>query len=167
MEISYRLATIADWESLSIFRNKYSLAPENADRKHFQQDFVENENRNRGPLFVALDTRKIVGYGRCGYFDPMEKQPIYGLLEGLPQGFYLKGVLTDESVRGYGVGKHLTLLRNDWVKEHADRIYCILQNTNIPSLKMHEALGYRVIQSNLQYQSVQGDTSGLLLKMQL
>ncbi len=167
MEISYRLASLSDWDELRNFRNRYSLAPGDSDRKHFQQDFEENKNRNQGPLFIALAKDKIVGYGRCGYFDPAEGKPIYGLLEVAPPGYYLKGVLTDESVRGQGVGKHLTILRGNWVKERSDRIYCILQNTNVPSLKMHESLGYKVIKQNLQYQGVPNDTSGLLLEMLL
>jgi ribosomal protein S18 acetylase RimI-like enzyme len=165
MDIVYRLAMIQDWEELRAFRNKYSNAPDNLDQKHFQQDFEEGENRNRGPLFVASMDKKIVGYGRCGYFDPLDEKPIYGLLKDLPKGYYLKGVITDESVRGLGVGKQLTVLRNEWVKERSDRIYCILQNTNIPSLKMHESLGYRTIKQGLSYQGVVGDTSGLLLEL--
>lgn len=166
MKITYRMSDISDWNELTAFRNKYSKAQEELDRKHFQQDFEDSEEKNRGPLFVATFKNHIVGYGRCGFFDSLSGRAIYGLTDEAPKGYYLKGVLTDESVRGMGVGKHLTRLRNDWVKERADRIYCILQSTNLPSLKMHEALGYKIIKRDLRYQNIENDRSGLLLELQ-
>ncbi len=111
MNIIYRLASKSDWEELSLFRNKYSKVALGLDRQHFQQDFEETANKNIGPLFVALSSKQIVGYGRAGYFHPSSGKSIYGLREEVPEGYYLKGVLTDESVRGMGVGKQLTILR--------------------------------------------------------
>lgn len=145
MNINYRLAQKSDWTELTRLRNRYSNTTIELDHKHFEQDFEDTEKKNVGPLFVAFHFEALVGYGRAGYFDPLSGKSIYGLRDDAPKGFYLKGLLVEESVRRFGVGKQLTHLRGNWVKEKSDRIYCVLQNSNLPSLKMHEALGYKII----------------------
>ena len=165
MEIKYRIANKLDWTALGKFRNQYSCADAEVDYQHFSQDFQNTTQKNLGSLFVATFENTIVGYARVGEFRKKLGFPIYGLLDEVPDGFYLKGILVDDDVRGRGVATELTNLRHSFVFNQASSSYCILHKDNKVSMNFHLRLGYKIEIENLPYQGDQESKPGVLLSL--
>jgi len=165
-EVLYDVATIDDWDELAHFRNIYSNEGIKLAKSKFNINFIDDLNKVNSEIFKATHNEEIVGYGRCSFFDPYENKPLYGLLHEIPKGPYLSGILIHEKVRGHKVGIKLTQSRIDWAKERSDRIYCYLQKDNMPSIQMHQKLGFKMIVNNLKYPSdAKNQKTGLLYQL--
>lgn len=88
-------------------------------------------------LFVAEASGQVVGYGRVVLIqsDPGEER-------AAPSGWYLLGLVVDQSWRRRGIGKALTRARMAWVAERSDRLYCFTAHGNLASQALHERLGF-------------------------
>ena len=167
-KIQYSSASKKDWNSLAVFRNIYSHEGLEKSKSQFARNFHSDAKIVPREIFKAVKGGQIVGYGRCEFFDPALGSTLYGLGEELAKGIYLSGVLVHEDVRGMGVGIELTNLRIEWARERADRIYCYIQETNIPSLDMHMKLGFKQIQKDLRYPTdSKEERTGVLLELRL
>ena len=65
--------------------------------------------------------------------------------EEAPKGFYLLGVVVDESFRRQGIGHVLTQMRLDWIRGRADQAYYFANAANEPTIDLHERFGFREV----------------------
>ncbi len=151
-EVIYKEASIKDWDNLAKFRSRYSFEDFNKAKNTFEIDFLNSEN-NKNKLFIASHQDKLIGYGRVGLHTHSDSNEIYGQTSEVPEGYYTKGLLIDEAFRGKGIGRTLTILRENWVKDFDNKIYCILSLKNNNSVQMHLKLGFKEIKKNLCYPS--------------
>lgn len=87
------------------------------------------EGALRRYVCVALIDDQVVGYGRCGYREAKD---------GLPEGWYLIGVIVIPSARRRGVGRALTDHRMAWLAAQGVRqVYYFTNKKNRASIALH------------------------------
>ncbi len=91
-------------------------------------------------LVVAELDGRVVGFGWASYLRPVESGG-----HGAPDGWYLSGVVVDESVRRRGLGLRLTQQRIDCILSHADEVYYVVAASNRASRDLHAALGFEEV----------------------
>ncbi|WP_091707479.1 GNAT family N-acetyltransferase [Microbacterium sp. cf046] len=74
-----------------------------------------------------------------------------------PAGHYLGGLVVAPGFRRRGVGSSLTIARLDWIWARAGRVCYFTDETNVASIRMHEALGFRLLGRFPQIRGVTAD----------
>lgn len=92
-----------------------------------------------GPLFKAVLSGTLVGYGRVAHFTPRPESP----REVAPAGWYLLGLAVLPQYRRRGIAMALTLKRLAWLRERARTVYYFTEPENVPSQQLHAGLGFR------------------------
>lgn len=144
--IIFRKAELKDAEGigwLSFERNK-EAEPKPVEwyiaRVHKQ--LKELLSTERFHMFVAEAEGKIVGFGRAirySYSIIKDRYPA-------PYGWYLMGMVVHNNYRRRGIGETLTKLRLEEIFKRTDRAYYIVNAENKSSIKLHEKLGFRIIE---------------------
>ncbi len=88
-------------------------------------------------LLVAECEGAVVGFGKAQYRDA--DSPREG---GLPEGWYLTGVVVDPAFRRRGIGTRLTEARLRWIAERATAAYYFANAGNRVSIALHEHFGF-------------------------
>jgi ribosomal protein S18 acetylase RimI-like enzyme len=104
-------------------------------------------NATRKYICVGEIDGVIAGFGRATYLPGSE---IPGA-RGMPDGWYLTGVIVDPSWRRRGVGHALTRHRMGWVAEQADAVYYYASARNRPTHDLHAAFGFAEVTRNFAF----------------
>ena len=99
-------------------------------------------------LLVAEEGGHVLGYGRARHVEAM------GEIEldlRPPAGWYLMGVVVAPPHQRRGVGRALTAARLDWIRERAAEAFYFTRRTNLASIDLHSAFGFRPHQERFQY----------------
>jgi ribosomal protein S18 acetylase RimI-like enzyme len=96
--------------------------------------------RTRVVLVAEVDG-SVVGYGKARYRDGEEPQSG----AGLPEGWYLTGVVVDPLFRRMGIGAKLTAARMRWIAERGSAAYYFANARNRVSIALHERFGFEEI----------------------
>jgi GNAT superfamily N-acetyltransferase len=86
-------------------------------------------------MIVATVRDAVAGYGSV---DRLAR-------EGIPEGWYLGGVVVSPPWRRRGIGARLTRERLDWVAARAERAYYFVNAQNRASIDLHAPFGFRPI----------------------
>ena len=97
----------------------------------------ESIGRRRIVLVAELDG-SVVGFGKALYREEETAQAG----RGLPEGWYLTGVVVDPDFRRMGVGTRLTAARMEWIAERASAAYYFANASNRVSIALHEDFGF-------------------------
>ena len=112
-----------------------------------------------GALLIAELGGKIAGVGRVSYFEPPRDAPE----NAAPGGYYLLGVNVDPVHRRRGIGKALTEARLRFIARHAPVAWFFTDAENEPSIRLHQALGFRRNTSDFWFPTAKFSASGGLL----
>jgi ribosomal protein S18 acetylase RimI-like enzyme len=96
--------------------------------------------RSRALLVAEVDG-SIVGFGKVQYREgktPMSEG-------GLPEGWYLTGIVVDPRFRRRGIGTRLTAARMRWIAERGSAAYYFANASNRVSIALHEGFGFAEI----------------------
>ena len=97
----------------------------------------------RDNLWVA-ESDRIVGYGKVTFVDA-DRERRLGDCRGVATGYYLMGVVVDESVRRRGVGSALTTTRMRWIEAMGGKAaYFTVNARNRASQALHDPFGFDV-----------------------
>lgn len=112
-------------------------------------------------LVVAELAGTVVGFGWASYLRPSE-----GGGHGAPDGWYLSGVVVDESVRRRGLGLRLTQQRIDCILSHSDEVYYVVAASNRASRDLHATLGFEEVTRDIALPGVVfGAGDGILCRL--
>ena len=113
-------------------------------------------------MFVAVDDYTVVGYGKCQW---LAASTIDGA-HGLPDGWYLMGMIVDSNYRRQGIGRRLCEARVRWIKQQADEAFYYVNALNEVSIRLHKHLGFREISRSFGFPGLvfQGGQGGVLFK---
>jgi ribosomal protein S18 acetylase RimI-like enzyme len=115
-------------------------------------------------LLVAQLGEPVVAVGRVTYFEPAEDSP----QNAAPSGFYLLGVNVHPTYRRRGIGRALTQARLRWIEKRAPVAWFFTDATNEPSIRLHEALGFRRNTSDFWFPTAKfSEHGGLLFSLAL
>jgi aminoglycoside 6'-N-acetyltransferase I len=95
-------------------------------------------------LLVADVGREVVGYAYAGW----------AAVDGLPQGFYLLGLVVGDHFRRRGIGHALTAARLRWIRERADVAYYFANDRNTATIDLHAAFGFRELRRGISVPGV-------------
>jgi phosphinothricin acetyltransferase len=80
---------------------------------------------------------------------------------GAPIGWYLSGVVVDESYRRRGIGTELTRRRLAWIGERAGEAFYFVNSLNLPSIDLHSRLGFVEIRRPFTFPGVSFSGGGI------
>jgi ribosomal protein S18 acetylase RimI-like enzyme len=69
---------------------------------------------------------------------------------GLPEGWYLGGVVVDPLQRRRGIGARLTRERLAWIAARAGQAYYFVNERNRASIDLHARLGFRELARDIR-----------------
>jgi ribosomal protein S18 acetylase RimI-like enzyme len=101
--------------------------------------WIADEGAGRKVVFVAEHEGGVIGYGRAAW----REYSVVDGARGVPDGWYLTGVIVAPAWRRRGVGRALVEARLTFIAERSDRAYYFASARNVVSIAMHEALGFR------------------------
>lgn len=120
--------------------------------------------QGKAMVFVAELDGQVVGFGRVLYRE--EEATMSG--GGLPEGWYLAGVVIDPRFRRRGVGTGLTAVRMRWIAERGSAVYYFANARNRVSIALHEGFGFVEIARGPAFGSVNFvGGEGVLFKAEL
>ncbi|MGM7775762.1 GNAT family N-acetyltransferase [Arthrobacter sp. KNU-44] len=88
-------------------------------------------------VLVAVTHGKVIGVAKT-HFHPNPDG-------GSPAGHYLGGVVVAPGFRRRGVGSALTVARLEWIWSRASIAHYFANEHNTASIRMHDALGFRLV----------------------
>ena len=93
--------------------------------------------RSRVVLLAEVDG-SVAGFGKVQYREGETTMPE----GGLPEGWYLTGVVVDPRFRRRGIGTRLTAARMRWIAERGSAAYYFANARNRVSIALHEGFGF-------------------------
>ena len=137
-DVTIRLARASDADAvgrISADRESRDPAEEIAAVERELRD--DSIGRSRVLLVAEMDG-SIVGFGKAHY-----RKGEMALPEGgLPEGWYLSGIVVDSRFRRMGVGARLTAARMRWIAERGSAAYYFANAKNRVSIALHEGFGF-------------------------
>jgi ribosomal protein S18 acetylase RimI-like enzyme len=122
-----RVATDGDAPAVAgLYQDREGVS---ADDAHL---WVERVLAKRSMLAVAEVADAVVGYGLAVWLEP----------DDAPAGFYLGGVVVSPKFRRMGIGRALTRVRIEWVKEQAETMFYFANARNQATLDLHAGFGF-------------------------
>jgi ribosomal protein S18 acetylase RimI-like enzyme len=119
--------------------------------------------RNRVLLVAEVDG-SVVGFAKARYRGG---EAVLGE-DGLPDGWYLTGVVVDPRFRRRGVGARLTFARMQWIAERGTAAYYFANAKNRVSIALHQGFGFVEIARAPAFGSVSfAGGEGILFKAEL
>lgn len=101
-------------------------------------------------ILVAEADGEIIAFGRAGFHHwrtPEDK--------GVPEGWYLLGVVVRPAYRRRGVARELTRRRLEWLDAKCNSVYYFANAQNRASIELHEAFGFREVTRDFSYPGVE------------
>jgi ribosomal protein S18 acetylase RimI-like enzyme len=147
-----RAATPSDLPELAAIRAERDAVRVEDAAAAFERRLREAA-RSETAVRVALVGGRIAGYGVVGRLA----------LPGLPEGWYLGGLVVAPAHRRRGIGARLTRERLEWIGERAREAYYFANERNRASIDLHAAFGFREIARDIRVPGVTfTDGRGLL-----
>ena len=100
-----------------------------------------------------------VGFARAGRFIPPDDAPEHCC----PAGWYLVGVVVDETWRRRGVARLLTAERLAWIAARSDRSWFFCDADNEASLALHAEFGFEEVTRDFWFPGSNFDRAGGIL----
>lgn len=89
-------------------------------------------------VLVAEKGHEVQGYGKAAYLFPASKGA-----RGMPEGWYLTGVVVHPDHRRQGIGRRLTVARlEELARRGVDEVWYFAAAVNTVSLDLHTDLGF-------------------------
>jgi len=108
------------------------------------EPFVAKEFETHAPAWkeryvcVAVIHGRVEAYGRAGYLRMTERAGV----EGMPDGWYLSGLVVDSAFRRRGIGRQLVEHRLRRLAAVTDQVRYFVSDENRPSIRLHQDLGF-------------------------
>ena len=133
-----RAATAEDAEAIGrISAEREGAKPEShiaAVRRSLEDESLHDSSL----VLVAELDGQIVGFGKVHYLGSKGASDT----DGLPEGWYLTGVVVRPDLRRRGIGSRLTSARMRWVAERSSRVYYFANARNRVSIALHDSCGF-------------------------
>ncbi|PCJ15560.1 MAG: hypothetical protein COB02_17895 [Candidatus Cloacimonadota bacterium] len=143
-EIQYKhLKSIAHLVS-----NHYKLTFEKAYQKILSEYFKIQKDSKSLMIFCASINDKLIAYARILYHNQQKYEP---------SGWYLMGVIVEQNYQRQGIALALTKKRIQWVKKP---VYCFINSNNLASIKLHQKLGFQLIDNDFNFPDVTFNDNG-------
>jgi len=110
-------------------------------------------------FLVAENDGTRIGFARAGHFVPPDGAPE----NCCPAGWYLMGVVVDETQRRQGAARILTAERLAWIAARADEAWFFLDADNEASLALHTEFGFEEITRDFWFPGSNFDRAGGIL----
>jgi GNAT superfamily N-acetyltransferase len=91
---------------------------------------------DRAQLFIAELAGDVVGFGKIAYLTAAADA------HGIPEGWYLGGVVVRPSNRRRGVGRALTGGRIEWLRSRTHTVYYFASAQNEVTIDLHRPFGF-------------------------
>ena len=130
-----RQATAEDLDGLAAIK----LAVVTRTRERWAELIGEGQDLDDQLLLVATVGDTVAAFAQAVRFD--EHPTVPG-----PAGYYLCGVTVQPEFRRMGLGRRLTVVRLDWIRERADEAWCFANADNRASIHLHRAFGFEEVQ---------------------
>lgn len=137
--LTVRAATLEDLPALAAIRAARDEMPVEAAMAVFARQLA-SASAGRGLVIAALFGATPVAYG------VVERLAV----PGLPEGWYLSGVVVAPSHRRRGIAACLTRARLDWVAARDRRAYYYTNARNQASVDLHAGFGFRELVRDLR-----------------
>lgn len=128
-------------------------------RAAFERDLRTGDRRT----FVALVDGEVAGYATAGWFAPGAGEGG----RGIPEGWYLLGLVVGPRFRRQGVGRQLTTARLAWLAGRTCRVRYFVSGANRASIDLHAGFGFRLAASAIEVPGVAFTDTGLLYEADL
>ena len=108
------------------------------------EPLITKEFENNAPAWrdryvcVAVIHGRVEAYGRAGYLRMTERAGV----EGMPDGWYLSGLVVDPAFRRRGIGRQLVEHRVRRLAAVTDQIRYFVSDENRPSIRLHQGFGF-------------------------
>ena len=132
--LSIRPATRDDLPALATIRAARDGIPEEEAAAVFARQFA-SADAGLAQVLVATLEGVPVAYGVAHRMA----------LPGLPDGWYLGGVVVTPTHRRLGIAARLTRARLDWIAARAERAYYFTNERNRASVDLHAHFGFREV----------------------
>jgi len=107
-----------------------------------RREFAGLAAGNPWALFVADVDGGVVGFGRT---RKVEASP------GVPEGWYLLGMIVHGAYRRRGIGLALTRARLAWIRERSKAAYYFASKENRASIELHAQLGFAELTDDFEF----------------
>jgi ribosomal protein S18 acetylase RimI-like enzyme len=88
--------------------------------------------------------------------------------QGVPEGWYLLGVVVRPAFRRRGVARELTRKRLEWLRTRCDEAYYFANAENRVSIELHETFGFKEVTRDFSYPGVSfAGEEGILFRADL
>ena len=156
--LRYRPAGIADANAVAdLWCRRRPQDPEQARARAHR---VIAEAGSDELFLVAEEGGEMVGYGRVSPFSRPDAAPS----SMCPTGMYLLGVSVREDKRRRGIGRALTQLRLEWLRERRVGVVHYFANSdNDASIRLHEELGFEPVLRDVTFPGMHDESRPLVL----
>ncbi len=117
------------------------------------EPLVAKEFKNHSPAWeerfvcVAVINGRVEAYGRSAYMRMTERPGV----EGMPDGWYLSGLVVDPAFRRRGLGRRLVEHRLERLAAHTDEVRYFVSDHNKSSIALHESFGFTRARSGVSF----------------
>lgn len=92
---------------------------------------------------VGVSRDAVVAYGPCALLSG---------IPGLPEGWFLSGVVVEEAFRRCGIGVGMTRHRLDWLRDRTDVVYDFVAEEKVAPIALHAKFGFSEVARGLRIQ---------------
>lgn len=118
-----------------------------SERRRWTSDMIAP--RSDRVVLVAVAGGEVIGVAKTHFHPDPEGRS--------PAGHYLGGVVVAPGFRRRGVGSALTLARLEWIWSRASIAHYFANEHNTASIRMHDALGFRLVARLSEIRGVTAD----------
>ncbi len=137
--LTTRPAVAADGPELAALRAARDGISEAAATTIFDRHFTQAQD-GTSLILVASFEGRVVGYGVAERLVRV----------GLPEGWYLGGVVVEPPRRRRGIGARLTSERLAWIAARARQAYYFVNERNRASIDLHARVGFRELARDIR-----------------
>ncbi|MBA2707506.1 MAG: GNAT family N-acetyltransferase [Gemmatimonadaceae bacterium] len=119
-----------------------------------EEQFGSDTERGHLTLIAEMDCG-LLGFGRARHVGT----PIDA--DSVPTGWYLLGVIVAPALRRRGIASELTRLRVEWIGRRADEAFYFANSLNLPSIDLHQKLGFVEVQRPFAFPGAQFSGGGV------
>ena len=157
-EVLCRPAVESDCEAIAALRGALGRT-ENAAEWTEKGLSTARDRPRTNALFVAQRAGALVGYAAAEHFEWIGERP----RNAAPPGYYLAGIVVDPAHRLRGVGLALVEARLRWIANHSKIAYYYADDDNLPSIAIHEKVGFRALLNDFAHPWVREPNSCMTL----
>jgi ribosomal protein S18 acetylase RimI-like enzyme len=150
-DLAIRLATADDVQAIARLAAERNSKPFEEAHTTLRTEFTRIDPVEPQKMFcVAESEGEVVGFARAAYLPVAEAEGAHGMQDG----WYLMGVVVGPSYRRRGIGRRLTKYRLEWIRSRANSVYYFVNATNLASVALHRAFGFREVTREFSYPRV-------------